>query len=225
MKVMIYKYLLCIFLGLLISNANATERENIPPIGKETEVFMGDRMVEQRTGKFSYCIVPKFNAQKDGPNNYVYLIKKDIPLCEEEIGTRKFKSPYKNAVDGSYGNQSYDVVLREENGTKKMCFPTWIGDAYCKENLTKKDYYFTKKLVEIEKDSFQRVIEYAGKKGSIVKFIYSEFQDDMARNAFTREFEVDLDDGNTVAYKGCVFEVIKVNNSTIKYKVIRHFKN
>lgn len=74
MKVMIYKYLLCIFLGLLISNANATERENIPPIGKETEVFMGDRMVEQRTGKFSYCIVPKFNAQKDGPNNYVYLI-------------------------------------------------------------------------------------------------------------------------------------------------------
>ena len=222
---MIYKSLLCFLLGVLLSNVYASERENIPPIGKETEVYMGDRMVEQRTGKFTYCIVPNFNAQKDGPNNYVYLIKKDIPLCEEEIGSRMFKSPYENAVDGSYGNSTYDVVLRQENGNTKMCFPTWIGDAYCKENLTKDDYKVTKKLVGVEKDSFQRVIEYAGKKGSIVKFIYSEFKDDMLRGSFTREFEVDLNDGNTVAYKGCIFEVIKVNNATIRYKVVRHFKN
>ena len=47
----------------------------------------------------------------------------------------------------------------------------------------------------------------------------------MLRGAFTREFEVDLNDGNTVAYKGCIFEVIKVNNSTIIYNVKRHFKN
>ena len=47
----------------------------------------------------------------------------------------------------------------------------------------------------------------------------------MLRGAFTREFEVDLNDGNTVAYKGCIFEVIKVNNATIRYKVKRHFKN
>ena len=224
-QIISYNFILCIFLGFVFSNVSASERENIPPIGKETEVYMGDRMVEQRTGKFTYCIVPNFNAQKDGPNNYVYLIKKDIPLCEEEIGSKKFKSPYENAVDGSYGNMSYDVVFRQENGNKKLCFPTWIGDAYCKENLTKDDYKVTKKLVEVEKDSFQRVIEYAGKKGSIVKFIYSEFKDDMLRGAFTREFEVDLNDGNTVAYKGCIFEVIKVNNATIRYKVKRHFKN
>ena len=30
---------------------------------------------------------------------------------------------------------------------------------------------------------------------------------------------------DTVAYKGCVFEVIKVDNAIIKYKVVRHFKN
>ena len=47
----------------------------------------------------------------------------------------------------------------------------------------------------------------------------------MARDAFMREFEIDLNDGNTVAYKGCVFEIIEVNNATIKYKVIRHFQN
>ena len=47
----------------------------------------------------------------------------------------------------------------------------------------------------------------------------------MARDSFMREFEVDLNDGNIVAYKGTVFEIIEANNATITYKVVRHFKN
>jgi len=47
----------------------------------------------------------------------------------------------------------------------------------------------------------------------------------MARDAFMREFEIDLNDGNIVAYKGTVFEIIEANNATITYKVVRHFKN
>ena len=46
----------------------------------------------------------------------------------------------------------------------------------------------------------------------------------MVRDAFTREFEIDLNDGTTVAYKGAIFEIIEANNATIKYKVIRHFE-
>ena len=119
----------------------------------------------------------------------------------------------------------YEVKLKgETDGNIKMCFDTLLLDAYCKENLSKKDFYFSKQLVST-KDSFQRVIEYGGKKGTIIKFIYSEFKDDMIRDAFMREFEVDLNDGSTVAYKGCVFEIIKVDNASITYKVIRHFQN
>ena len=121
-------------------------------------------------------------------------------------------------------DSTYEVKLREKNGSFKMCFPTITGDAYCKENISKKDFYFSKQLVST-KDSFQRVIEYGGKKGTIIKFIYSEFKDDMIRDAFMWEFEVDLNDGNTVAYKGCVFEIIKVDNASITYIVIRHFQN
>lgn len=224
---MFKKYLICSFLGyfILTNIAVANSSENIPPVGKETQVYMGDRMVEQRSGKFTYCFVPKFNYEKAGPNGYTYIIKKDIPLCEEKLDTKEYVPPYKNAVGGSYGDMVYYAVFKQVDGIKQLCFPTWIRDAFCKDNLNKEDYYFTKKLVETEKNSFQRVIEYAGKKGSVVKFIYSEFKDDMLRGAFTREFEVDLNDGKTVAYKGCIFEVIKVDNATIKYKVIRHFKN
>ena len=80
----------------------------------------------------------------------------------------------------------------------------------------------TSKVIEVE-SSMQRTIEYAGINGNLVKFIYSEFKDGMARDAFTREFSIDLSADNAGAYKGAVFEIIKATNSTIEYKVIRNF--
>jgi hypothetical protein len=147
-------------------------------------------------------------------------------MCEEEPNSKVYIPPYVNALKGSsfLGELTYEVKIKKEGSNTKICFLAPFKDAYCKENLSSIDYSFSKNL-RSTKDSFQRIIEYAGKKGSVVKFIYSEFKDDMLRGAFTREFEVDLNDGNTVAYKGCIFEVIKVNNATIRYKVIRHFKN
>ena len=47
----------------------------------------------------------------------------------------------------------------------------------------------------------------------------------MVRDAFMREFEIDLNEGNTIAYKGLIFEIIEADNATISYKVIRHFEN
>ena len=80
----------------------------------------------------------------------------------------------------------------------------------------------TSKVIEVEA-GMQRTIEYAGINGNLVKFIYSEFKDGMARDAFTREFTIDLSGDSVAAYKGAVFEVIKATNSTIEYKVIRNF--
>ena len=45
----------------------------------------------------------------------------------------------------------------------------------------------------------------------------------MARGAFTREFRIDISEGNIGAFKGAVFEVIEATNATITYKVLRHF--
>ena len=35
--------------------------DNLPPVNIENEVYMGDKMVEQRTGMFLECLVPKFS--------------------------------------------------------------------------------------------------------------------------------------------------------------------
>ena len=67
-------------------------------------------------------------------------------------------------------------------------------------------------------NSLQRSIEYAGRSGSTLNFIYSESSSGMARAAFTREFAIDLTDGNLGAFKGAVFEVLGATNATITYK-------
>ena len=82
-------------------------------------------------------------------------------------------------------------------------------------------------------------IEYSGKSGSLLTFTYSEYMelkskvnqygvrsypDKIARDAFTREFKVDLNDSSVGGFKGAIFEVISADNVQIEYKMIRHFQ-
>ena len=41
----------------------------------------------------------------------------------------------------------------------------------------------------------------------------------------SREFTLDLSEGNVVAYKGAIIEILEVTNMQIKYKVIRNFSS
>jgi|TARA_B110000091_G_C13718812_1_gene433848 hypothetical protein len=76
---------------------------------------------------------------------------------------------------------------------------------------------------QINEKAIQQSIEYAGRSGNTLTFIYAEFRGGMARSGFNREFSIDLSNGNVGAFKGAVFEVMEATNTTITYKVIRHF--
>ena len=93
---------------------------------------------------------------------------------------------------------------------------------YCIKNLSAEDIIQNETFVYKE-NSFQQTIEYAGRNGDILKLNYSEFSDGFARQAFTREFQVDLSEGNIAAYKGAIIEIVEATNVQIKYKVIRNF--
>jgi|TARA_B110000908_G_scaffold86105_1_gene102896 hypothetical protein len=98
-----------------------------------------------------------------------------------------------------------------------QCFKKVSNDVF--DTLFEQDNFLA-----IEDDSLQQSIEYSGKSGSVLTFTYSEYKDKMARDAFTREFNVDLNDGKVAGFKGAVFEVISADNVQIEYKVIRHFQ-
>ena len=200
--------------------------DNLPIKGKENTVYMGDSMLQQRHGMYTDCLIPLFNDEAKKMGGWTLKIIANEPLCKSEKGNKSYFPTYVNGKAQEEENDYYyDVKLKgKKDGKYKICLHMGVVNAHCKKKLSSKDFKFEIVFVS-EKDSMQRVIEYAGKKGSIIKFIYSEFVDNMARDAFTREFEIDLNDGNIVAYKGTVFEIIEANNATITYKVVKHFKN
>ena len=81
-----------------------------------------------------------------------------------------------------------------------------------------------------QKDKLQRQIEYVGKEGSVLNFLYTEsFRGSLdqpgyfARPASSRSFIVDLSEGKVGGFKGALFEVINATNAQITYKMLRHF--
>jgi hypothetical protein len=75
-----------------------------------------------------------------------------------------------------------------------------------------------------DKDYFQRIIEYSGKNGNILTFVYREFANDMIRSGFTTNFTIDLSEGDTLTYKGSKIKIEDATNNQITYKVLKNFK-
>ena len=236
------KYLLSILILLgFMSVANAydvSEVDNIdesklyiplsddrPMIDTEEMVYMGDRMLEQRSGKYVECLVPLFEESANKLGGWTLIIKANEPVCKLSKGDKDYYPSYINGIAQDAENSvRYDVRLSgNTDGKYKICLRYGGLNGHCKKKLSSSNFKYTKGFIS-EQSSMQRVIEYAGKKDAFIKFIYTEYMDGYIRDAFTREFEVDLNEGNIVAYKGAVMEIIEATNATISYKVIRHFQ-
>lgn len=208
---------------LMVSSvAHAGERvmyqeitDNKPDVGVSTTVYLGDRMLEQRHGRWQECLIPKFDSNKTMIGT-VFIVKSGEPLCKSTPKSKKYDAV--SYVNGAV--RPWEVNFKPlGNNQFKLC----AAGAICTD---------PRDLSEIEagpwfvynKSLFQQTIEYAGRNGDILKFTYSEFADGFARQAFTREFQVDLTQGNVAAYKGAVIEIESATNSQITYKVVRNFQ-
>ena len=196
---------------------------DLPKVGADAEVYMGDQLLKQRSGRFVECIVPNFEVEAKKLGGWTLLVKQGVPVCKKFESDKYFTAPYVNGIHKSGNTHDYLISLKEKKGKYRFCLSISGLNGHCEKKLTLDDFESTTSFVT-EPDSFQRTIEYSGKRGGVLKFVYSEFKNGLARDAFTREFEADLAEGNTIAYKGAVIEVIDANNASIKYKVIRHFR-
>lgn len=72
-------------------------------------------------------------------------------------------------------------------------------------------------------DSFRRQLVYNGRSGPTIKLLYREFSEERIRPAFTQEVTYDLDQGETIGFKGSRFQVFEASNTTIRYSVLSQF--
>ena len=71
--------------------------------------------------------------------------------------------------------------------------------------------------------SFQQTLIYSGRVGDKINISYREFSSSLARPAFANDVEYDLSASNILGYKGAQLEVIKADNTSITYRVLKSF--
>ena len=201
--------------------------DNVPKIGATTEVYMGDRMLEQRTGDYRECIIPKKIFETTAFSRRIHwVVKANEPLCKENADS-KYYFPNYNMVPGTRMDKYY-VRFIDNNDVYEFHLSVAGASGFPKalrfKNIDKDDIEMNARYFLYQPNSFQQTIEYAGKSGNILKFVYSEFTKGLARDAFNREFQVDLNEGNVLAFKGALIEIESATNINIRYKVIRNFQ-
>lgn len=159
--------------------------DNNPKIGIETEVYLGDRMLAQGVGKWKECITPKqtFTKTRIG---WTKIIKADEPLCKREGDDKYYWSDYDNAY-GQGTTARYKVRWKQNKNKSSLCQCQMGMCVDCFKKLNEDDVEYGERFVHVE-NSLQQTIEYSGKQGELLNFLYSEFYSGTTRDAFNREF-------------------------------------
>tara|TARA_B100001093_G_C26773397_1_gene991201 strand:- start:627 stop:1304 length:678 start_codon:yes stop_codon:yes gene_type:complete len=194
--------------------------DNKPALQTEATVYLGDRMLTQRKGAWKECITPKETLQvKKWGFNVVY--KGNEPACKASLGSKDYTPTYELVPN----QPMMDIVWKPKANKSKLCVRMIFGGTnYCAKKLSE-DSVVEGETFIYEPNSFQQSWEYAGRNDDILKFAYSEFTDNFSRQAFSREFQIDLSEGNIAAYKGAIVEIVDATNVQITYKVIRNFES
>lgn len=68
--------------------------------------------------------------------------------------------------------------------------------------------------------SFRRELVYTGRAGNTISLLYREFQNDMARPAFSQQLQYDIGADPIIGYKGARFRIFAADNTSISYEVL-----
>jgi hypothetical protein len=207
-----------------------------PLVGETSTVYLGENMISQKKGHFALCL----NVTQAHRSKHINLTAGEI--CQKKASGLWYTRDRRSLIQRPNGlivdrKWAEEVSIQRDKKGLKVCSPGVFGGS-CIKGMDPKELVETETEMLIEDQSaFQQKIEYLGKEGDILRFAYSETvagtvenpatglreSAEIARDAFTREFVVDLSEDNIVAFKGALIEVEKATSSRIVYKIIRNF--
>jgi len=215
MKNVIVLFAIFIVSGCTTVSYNGTDtfvkKVDYPEVDKEMTVYVGDHMVQKGTiTEESVLLVHK---TIDGA---LY----DIPAkIYPQVGFDQKRDFYSavGVVRGGFSDPIKALALEKQEGSE-ICVITVFGGSACYQGE-----YERKKQLSERGNSFQQTLIYSGRVADKINVGYREFSNSTARPAFNNDVEYDLSSSNIIGYKGALIEVIKADNSSITFKLIRNF--
>ena len=195
-----------------------TELFSEPAIDEVQEAYVGDYMLDQ--GRMTTMEYLTLSHLIDG-------VAYDIPPGSyARIGDYK-GTPYFSATNTKGQSVVYlpglidpPIALHTKKDNEVCVTSVSYQSASCYNGQMK-----VEELTARDNQSFQQTLIYNGSVGEKINISYREFYNDAARGAFTNDVEYDMAKSNVIGYKGARVEVLDYDNKSIKFKVLKHFRD
>lgn len=116
------------------------------------------------------------------------------------------------------------VYIPNDNASRPLIF--WLPPSATRALVDKLyspvSYEAAPPVISVSADNHKKELIYTGVSKNVITVLYREYQNDLARPAFSQELKYDLGEGRTIGFKGARFEVINATNLGITYKVRRY---
>jgi hypothetical protein len=225
-----------VFIAIFITGCATTARVEIPPkvefidapqLNIETISEVGDTLVEK--GKiYTFEGIELFEDLSDGGAHREYVMQAHkLKLSTKDSAGNSYYAPnppHYYVIDKTFGLRGYvssPALVLTNGGSLKFEGTYDLSSAGVITNANPS--YKSGSIIDLKQPNFKQSLIYNGKQGSVVKFTYREFSNDMVRSGFTQDVQYDLSESNIIGFKGVRVEVIHASNTQIVYKVLKSF--
>lgn len=202
-----------------------------PGIGDISTTTVGTTMIAHTKARTTVAVVLKAPVLVDGRYDEDYRMRVVLRAGTYKIGGRdRAGNEYFNMSPleanwiyrGQYTNKDSiigDLKINTDGTTSLMwAYPgsTEFQEAQFKANgIERKPNHQTE-----TEPRFRRELIYTGRSGSTINILYREFQNDMARPAFTQALQYDIAADQVIGYQGAKFKILAADNTSITFQML-----
>lgn len=183
---------------------------DIPPVNEITTAYIGDNLVSKGVTVEQTVVDVKTTI-----DNLYYRIPSKEYVKVGYDGTKEFFAP-----DGTihFLGDPLQALYVDSKKTGKICVVTIFGATGCYDAKVE-----VKPVIKVGGANCEQTLVYNGRVGDKVNVGYREFTGNVARPAFNNNVEYDMRTSTQIGYKGALLDVLKTDNSSITYRVVRNF--
>ena len=214
---------------IMIGESEAPQYSSViePAVDTVSVVAPGEPLVRKYTMKTSEGIELKEDLRIEGVNNgnhciyevkagnYYYVgdsVRGRIYSAENGLRQTVMKTGLDRTVDGG-------VYLSKLPGGDAGLFS---GRSNIVEPMHRQVNAVPVTITEVDPESVQRQIAYAGRSGNVIHLEYREFKEEAALPMVTQMLTFDVSEEKVVRYKEASFDILEATNTGLKYRVITH---
>lgn len=203
---------------------------DVPEKNAVVSTEIGEALVEQANEVIGPGLRFTSTYEHNTPQVFAPRAQIRIPTSSEFLLSGQHPSNQKHR---KYCGQAID--LGSGNLTRPIClifgdFPSepltqFLGESHLNFSDITADYYEEREVRFRSQEAFQRQLIYTGRNGNQIFITYREFENDLARPAFTQKLTFDLGAGKIVGFKGARLEILGASNTNITYRLIQNFQD